>query len=68
MQAGPEYLKAKLNGSKTDRVFPQWEYSCLLQHQVEALQRRGLLRSIQAKAHYQVTKFSIPFHFKPSVN
>nr|XP_043895928.1 uncharacterized protein LOC122778275 [Solea senegalensis] len=54
LQAGPEYLKAQLDGGKTDHLIPGWEYSCGLQHQVKALLKRGLSSSMQAKAHHQL--------------
>ncbi|XP_045907286.1 uncharacterized protein LOC123972095 isoform X3 [Micropterus dolomieu] len=54
LQAGPEHLKAEFSGGKTDQVIPRWEYFCRLQHQVKALLKRGILSSVQAKAHYQL--------------
>ncbi|XP_059200431.1 uncharacterized protein LOC131980237 [Centropristis striata] len=52
LQAGPEHLKAEFNGGKADQV--RWEFSSRLQHQVQALLRRGISSLIQAKAHYQL--------------
>nr|XP_020442398.1 uncharacterized protein LOC109951951 [Monopterus albus] len=54
LQAGPEHLKAEFNGGKTDQLVPRWEYFSRLQHQVKALLKRGLLSTVQAKAHYQL--------------
>ncbi|CAB1444060.1 unnamed protein product [Pleuronectes platessa] len=54
LQTGPEYLKAEFKGGKTDHVIPRWEYFSELRHQVQALLKRGLSSSIQAKAHYQL--------------
>lgn len=54
LQAGPEHLKAELNGGRTGGVIPRWEYVSRLQHQVKALLKRGVSGSIQAKTHFQV--------------
>ncbi|XP_070830189.1 uncharacterized protein [Chaetodon trifascialis] len=54
LQAGPEQLKAEFNVGKTDQVISRWEFFSRLQHQVKALLKRGVLSSIQAKAHYQL--------------
>ncbi|XP_061587435.1 uncharacterized protein LOC133452232 [Cololabis saira] len=53
LQAGPEYLEAEFLGGRTDPLTPRWQYSSRLQHQVQALLKRGLLSSLKAKAHYQ---------------
>ncbi|XP_037837860.1 uncharacterized protein LOC108248532 [Kryptolebias marmoratus] len=51
LQAGTEHLKAEFHRGRTDL---RWEYVSRLQHQVKALQKRGLSSSFQAKAHYQL--------------
>ncbi|CAG5896969.1 unnamed protein product [Menidia menidia] len=52
--AGPEYLKAEIHRARTDHLIPRWEYFSRLQHQVKALQKRGISSSFQAEAHYQL--------------
>lgn len=64
LQAGPEHLKAELNGGRTGGVFPRWEYVSRLQHQVKALLKRGILGSIQGKTHYQVQDTSPVKHIR----
>lgn len=56
LQAGPKsLLKAEFNGGQTeDGGGPRWEYSSRLQHEVRALLQRGVPRSAEGKAHYQV--------------
>ncbi|XP_077359529.1 uncharacterized protein LOC144005296 isoform X2 [Festucalex cinctus] len=54
MQAGPEHLKAELNGGRTNQLVPRWEILSALQHRVKALQRSGIPSSMQATAHCQI--------------
>lgn len=54
LQVGLERLRAEFHGGRTDHTNPQWVFSSRLQHQVEALLKRGLTPSFEAKAHYQV--------------
>ncbi|XP_042083292.1 uncharacterized protein LOC102293428 [Haplochromis burtoni] len=53
LQVGLEHLRAEFHGGRTDHTNPQWVFSSRLQHQVEALLKRGLTPSFEAKAHYQ---------------
>lgn len=55
MQAGAEHLKAEFTGGRTSPLSPRWEIYSRLQHEVRALLKRGISRSMQAKAHYQVS-------------
>lgn len=70
LQAGPEsLLKAEFNGGQTeDGGSPRWEYSSRLQHEVRALLQRGVPRSAEGKAHYQVDGRHRPVHFFQSRN
>ncbi|XP_077415011.1 uncharacterized protein LOC144044458 isoform X2 [Vanacampus margaritifer] len=54
MQAGPEHLKAELNGGRSNQLVPRWEILSELQHRVKALQRRGIPSSMRATAHCQM--------------
>ncbi|CAI5641741.1 unnamed protein product [Oreochromis niloticus] len=54
LQVGLEHLRAEFHGGRTDHANPQWVFSSRLQHQVEALLKRGLTPSFEAKAHYQL--------------
>ena len=54
--AGPGGLRAELSWARTSRqAFPRWELHSRLQHQSGPLALRGLPRSMQADAHYQVS-------------
>lgn len=56
LQAGAEHLQAEFH---RDRTNLRWQYFSRLQHQVKALQKRGLFSSFQAKAHYQVQNYHL---------
>lgn len=64
VEAGPEHLKAELNGGKTGQVIPRWEYFSRLQHQVKALLKQGVSSSIQAKTHFQVQEYHLCFQLQ----
>ncbi|XP_054625428.1 uncharacterized protein LOC129177877 [Dunckerocampus dactyliophorus] len=53
IQAGLEHLKAEFNSFKTNPLAPRWEIISALQHEMKALQKRGISSSMQAKAHYE---------------
>ena len=62
LQAGTEPLKAQFNAGQTEQAVPRWEYCFQLQHQVQALLKRGVTSSIEAKTHYQVQDCHLCFH------
>ncbi|XP_017165280.1 uncharacterized protein LOC103479198 isoform X2 [Poecilia reticulata] len=51
LQAGAEHVRAEFLRDRTDQ---QWSYFSRFQHQVEALQTRGLPGSFQARAQHQL--------------
>ncbi|XP_014873732.1 uncharacterized protein LOC106936981, partial [Poecilia latipinna] len=51
LQAGAEHVRAEFLRDRTDQ---QWSYFSRFQHQVEALQTRGLPDSFQARAQHQL--------------
>ncbi|KAM6948683.1 uncharacterized protein FYW47_016632 [Aplochiton taeniatus] len=53
LKTGVQSLKAEFDGVRTGQTSPKWELASRLQHQSEALARRGLPTSVQAKAHYK---------------
>ncbi|XP_030607400.1 uncharacterized protein LOC115795564 [Archocentrus centrarchus] len=54
LQIGREHFGAEFHGGRTHHPTPQWVFSSRLKHQVEALLKRGLPPSFEAKAHYQL--------------
>ncbi|XP_056913419.1 uncharacterized protein LOC130539234 isoform X1 [Takifugu flavidus] len=52
--AGGERLRAEFNGGKAAQAIARWEYWFKLRHQAEALQKRGISNSIQARTHCQL--------------
>ncbi|XP_068195919.1 uncharacterized protein [Antennarius striatus] len=53
LQAGPEHLRAEINGGRSDRGGPGWGSDFRLQHRLKSLKKRGVAGSIEARTHYQ---------------
>lgn len=52
--AGGEHLRAEFDGGRADQKVPRWEYLLAMRHRAQALQKRGVVDSLQARTHYQV--------------